>query len=988
VAAGRLVIGSIWDYLSTKGPMLAILPRCARLAGVLTTVVGLLVLAGWWTGSEVLVSIRHDWPPMMPLTALLLALEGLALGLVAVAPARRWARAAATVCAGAACAAAALVLLEYVTGASLGVDQIVTATDRGSVARFPGRPAPNSAVASLLAGLALLGLAGSAGGRARGARYAQVIALACGAVTVFALLGYVFGVPELYSFPGLHPQKGMAVHSAAALLGLSAGVLAARPAAGLMSVVTAEHAGGVMARRLLPSLLAFLPVAVVVLLGERQGWYDMRAVTALLALLALIESAIFVLLTARRLNQDDAARKAAEARSLNSERRLRELFDHASDGILVADLDGRYTDANGAACRLLGLPREEVLRRNITDIIMTEEVPRLWAERDELLGGGTSVSEWTLKRSDGTLLPVEVSAHILADGRWQGFLRDISERKRVERELAEAREIDRRLRGELEQVTSASMTVSEVVADLHEPDISTVLQTVALQAQMLTRAQYVAIGIGNNPEAPFEPWVQLGMQPEVARATGRPPRPVGVLGAVAREGKLLRLRDLRRHPAFGGMPQHHPHMTTFLGVPIRHRGRIVGNLYLANKQGAAEFSDEDERLIEMLSARAGVAIETARLYASEATQRAWLQATIDQMPEGVALLDRSGHPVAMNRAILALTCGEAAGVRDRYGNPAIFDIRTPDGRPLPFERLPVVRALEAGELIMAEELMARVADGHLVPIAVNAAPVRDARGEITGAIAVVQDVTVRKELERLREEWASIVAHDLRQPAAAISLTAETLFRIHHGELPERERRAFDRIKAASERLNRMINDLLDVSLIEAKRLSLQPRAVDLGALVDAVVEGLRETPAARRILVGTESEQIVWIDPDRIHQVLGNLISNAIKYGEPDGEIRVQAAGHDETVEVTVTNAGAGIAPGELPALFDRFRRSAEARAGRTPGLGLGLYIAKGLIEAQGGQMWADSVPGESTTFHFTVPRAPLPRETKDASPVVDMAP
>jgi PAS domain S-box-containing protein len=966
------------------------LPRCARLAGVLTTLVGMLVLAGWWTGSQALVSIRHNWPPMMPLTAVILSLEGLALAMVAFAPPRRWARAAAKLCAGLACAAAALVLLEYLAGTSLGVDQLVMTTHPVSMARFPGRPAPNSALACLLAGVALLGLAGAAGRRARYAPYAQVIALAAGAIALFALLGYVFGVHELYSFPALHPQKGMSAYTAAALVTLSGGVLAARPRAGLMAVVTSEQAGGVMARRLLPSLLVFLPVAALVLLGERQGWYGMRAVSALLALLALIESAIFVLLTARRLNQDDRALKVAEARSLASERRLRELFDHASDGILIADLQGHYTDANGAACGILGLDREEVLRRNITDVLATEEVPRLWAERDQLLGGGTSVSEWTVRRPDGTAVPVEVSARILADGRWQGFLRDIGERKRVERELAEARETDRRLRGELEQVTSASMTVSEVVADLHEPDISAVLKTVALQAQMLTRAQYVAIGIGTDPEVPFDPWVQLGMPPEVAHALGRAPRPVGLLGTVAREGKTLRLRDLRRHAAFGGTPPQHPRMITFLGVPIRHRGRPAGNLFLANKQGAAEFSDEDERMIEMLAARAAVAIETARLYAGEATQRAWLQTTIDQMPEGVVLLNRGGHPVAMNRAILALASREAGAARDRdpYGNPAIFDIQTPDGKPLPFHSLPVVRALEAGELIMAEELLARVPDGRLVPILVNAAPVLDARGEITGATAVVQDITVRKELERLREEWASVVAHDLRQPAAAISLTADTLFRIHRGELPERERKAFDRIKAAAERLNRMINDLLDVSLIDAKRLSLEPRAVDLRALLEAVVEGLRETSAGGRIVVNAEPNQIAWIDPDRVHQVLGNLISNAIKYGRPDGEIRVQAAGRDDSVEVTVTNSGAGIAPDELPALFDRFRRAAEARAGRTPGLGLGLYIARGLVEAQGGQMWADSVPGQFTTFHFTVPRAPPPHGTKDAPPVVDMHP
>jgi signal transduction histidine kinase len=120
-----------------------------------------------------------------------------------------------------------------------------------------------------------------------------------------------------------------------------------------------------------------------------------------------------------------------------------------------------------------------------------------------------------------------------------------------------------------------------------------------------------------------------------------------------------------------------------------------------------------------------------------------------------------------------------------------------------------------------------------------------------------------------------------------------------------------------------------------------------------------------------TERGHWVWIDPDRIHQVLDNLISNAEKYGRPGTEIRIECLDRGELLEVVVTNHGPGIPADELPQLFSRFGRTRDARADRTPGIGLGLYIARGLVEAHGGHIWAESVPGATTSFHFTVPTA-----------------
>jgi len=361
----------------------------------------------------------------------------------------------------------------------------------------------------------------------------------------------------------------------------------------------------------------------------------------------------------------------------------------------------------------------------------------------------------------------------------------------------------------------------------------------------------------------------------------------------------------------------------------------------------------------------------------EALQRTRLQALFDAMPEAVIITDERGNIVQQNHAAERFA-RDTARV-DPWGNALTYDIRTPTGAPIDSHELPVYRALARGETVVGTELAILPPDGKLFPILASATPLRTEHGPV-GAIAVFQDIRSLKELERLREEWAAIVAHDLRQPVGVISLTAQLLAKLHEGDLPDQERKAIARIRSASARLDRMINDLLDASRIEAKRLSIGWSTVDLGQLIAQVVENLQEVTAGHDLEVTAEPDLIARVDADRIQQVLENLVGNAVKYGSHGTPILVDAAGDDETIEVTVTNHGPGIVADQLPRLFNRFERTMEARAGRESGLGLGLYISKGLIEAHGGRLWAESVPGETTTFHFTVPRAPRAAASRDA--------
>jgi PAS domain S-box-containing protein len=535
-------------------------------------------------------------------------------------------------------------------------------------------------------------------------------------------------------------------------------------------------------------------------------------------------------------------------------------------------------------------------------------------------------------------------------------------RKRAEEET-------RRLRDQLHSLARASMAVSEAVAGLPEASVAAVLETIALQARALTDAKYAAVGIGTDPEQPFDPWIAVGLEPSVARAIGRSPRPVGALGAVMREGRVVRLRDVRLHPAHAGYPAHHPLMKSFLGVPIRYRGRSVGNLYLADKNDAEGFTEHDEQVVEMLAARAGVAIETAHLYHAEGMERAWLQAVVDQMPEGVILMEASGRVTTLNRAVTRFMCGDT-GERDSFGNPITLDLRLPSGERVAPADLPNVRALQHKEITSARDYLVRQADGSFLPVLISAGPVRDRRGSVAGATMIIEDISSLKEIERLREEWASVVAHDLRQPVNTIAMAAQLLAgsAVGRGDLAK----PIGHIQAAIVRLTRMIDDLLDASRIEAHRLTVESRDLVVASLLDDVLG--RMPSVATRCVRDCPGELHVWADPARVEQVIVNLLSNAEKYSEPKTPIPMEARAEYGMVRISITSHGRPIPPDELPLLFSRFARTRDAKKGRASGLGLGLYISKGLVDAHGGRMWAESDPDGRTTFSFTLPTTAPP--------------
>ncbi|WP_438019945.1 PAS domain S-box protein [Sorangium sp. So ce315] len=933
---------------------------------------GCAALLGWWTRETALIAIAPGWPSMVPATAIGLILAGLSLGLLGrggrPAPLRRLGLASAA----AVTALGLASLAQYVFGWDLGVDRLLFPARVDFPSKFPGRSSPNSALGFALIGAALLSMPMRT---PRACRRAVGCVLVVVALALTPLTGYLLGVGYFYGLPPLFPFTGMPFHAAIALLALSAGILAAQPDCGAFAVLTSSAPGGVLLRRLLP-FVVIVPIVLgrLFLIGADRGAYPIDASFSLASAVTMLFLATVLWMSAARLNDlDEARRQAEEARAF-----LATLAHSSDDAVIGADLDGTIVSWNPAAERLFGHSAGEVVGRKAS-ILYPSELAREAEANFERLRRGERFErfETATRARDGRNIDVEITVSAVASdaGRVIGFsaiCRDIGRRKAMEAALERAHAAERRIRSQLEAIGAASAAVTEALASLPPSELGAVLKVIAHHAKGISGADYAAIGIAEAPGRPFDPWVPCGVDAEQVAQIRSPPRSVGILGAVAGGERPVRVDDVRAHADFLGFPPHHPPIEAFLGVPLRFHGRAVASLYLAKRPGRPPFDEDDERVVALLAERTCGAVETARLYRSEADERRRLQAVVEQMPEAALLVDAGGRLISCNRIALEYAV-RREGERDPWGNEVLFDHRSPSGDPMDWPDRPMARALCRGEVVTgAEGLLWSPSERAFVPVLVNAAPVRSDDGEVQGAVAVFQDITALKEMERQRQEWTGVIAHDLRQPIQVIA-TASQLLRRRLGALAALDgEKQIGRIAGSVDRLRRMIDDLLDASRIEARQLTLDPCPVDLRAHLGEILERSAGATEGHAVCLEVQGDvPAVQADPGRLEQIVTNLLSNAARYGDPGRDIVVTVRAGADAAHIAVTNWGKGIAEAMLPHLFQRFSRAPGSTPGHARGVGLGLYITRGLVEAHGGSISVESTPGAATTFRFTMPFA-----------------
>jgi len=860
------------------------------------------VLALWGLGIGQESALFAGLPPMVPNTALLCLLGGISLFLQAPLRSGLRVRTVSRALAAAACVFAGSGLCAHVFGTpALPFDRLSS---------FP------TAATFALLGVALIFFDGHT---PKGRRPAAGLALAAGSMVVVSALGHLFRVGLLYGESGLRPGIGMSVPTMTAILALTVGVLLARPETGFMATVTSADIGGATVRRLLLGMAGLVPAAVLIALAERLEWFDAPLAASLLLFVGVAEGIAFILATGSRLN------RAAEAQR-RVEQRARELLEHASEGIFVADLEGRYTEVNPAGCRMLGYSREQLIGRTIMDLLPAEEVPRLARVKEELLGQGVHVGEWSLRRADQSFLPVEVSAKILPDGRWQGFVRDISERRGAEEALRRLRERER-FRLALEAAASATVVV--------------------------------------------------GRDGRISFVNGEAERMFGW----TREELTGRFVEVLVPDRFRSL--HGSYRDAFFQESIGKRAMGVGrDLYALRKNGAefpveialSRFEEAGQEFVVASIADLTVRREAERaLRESEERFRLLVQGTRDY---AIFMHDPEGRITVWNEGAERILGYRAEEILDerfiRFYPPEEIARGSPDSD--------LRTAVDKGSLEVEGWRVRK--DGSRFWAGVLITPLFGPGREILGFGKVVRDLTERRKQEeqlkaseaRLRqtvlelESYAYTISHDLRSPLRAIQGYAHFLSERLADQADAESHRMLQRMGQAAVRLDHLIRDLLSYSAIAQTDVEFQ--VVELDEILDHVAG---HYPALTKVSLRVRAPlSRVRGQPSLLIQVLSNLLDNAVKFVPTDRSPEVDIwteRREGGRILLFIQDNGIGIPREAWEGVFKPFTRLHPE--GEYKGTGIGLAIVRKAVERLGGSIRLQSQPGKGSRFEIELQEA-----------------
>ncbi len=397
------------------------------------------------------------------------------------------------------------------------------------------------------------------------------------------------------------------------------------------------------------------------------------------------------------------------------------------------------------------------------------------------------------------------------------------------------------------------------------------------------------------------------------------------------------------------------------------KGRTDGReLSLAIRYAVERKRMEQERALLLESEQAARA-EAERLAAER-------DAILQQITDGVITADPTGRVTFANPAAIRLLGLEGSGTPlDSILTAA--QVRNSDGQPFAPEHFPLERAARTGESDVDSVLRIQQPGGAEVVVQAGATPILSEDGRRIGAVITMHDLTSRYELERQKDEFLSNVSHDLRTPVAAIKASIGVVLANEPSATPAPLHRMLANIDLASDEMARLVDDLLELTRLQAGRVQLWPSRVDLRGLALRAARSIEPLVHEReqRLELDLPTRQMnVVADGERIARVLLNLLSNAQKYGPVGGTIRLALESHPGEVIFSVSDEGPGIPPAEQERVFERFYRSETEATRFKVGSGLGLPIARALIELHGGRIWVESIPGHGATFKFALPTDP----------------
>jgi len=351
-------------------------------------------------------------------------------------------------------------------------------------------------------------------------------------------------------------------------------------------------------------------------------------------------------------------------------------------------------------------------------------------------------------------------------------------------------------------------------------------------------------------------------------------------------------------------------------------------------------------------------------------ERAHLEAMLRQLPTGVLYIKSpNGKIILANREMEEIFQTPFPSVKTLQDFRTVM-IQRKNGRVNSFSRFAAIQALKKGKVILDEEFQIIRNNTTAAFIRMNATPILDKNNRVTSAVAVFDNITAFKEVERLKDEFISIMSHELKAPMTSLKGYANIIKKRSHRYHDDKLRYYIEKIENQTSTMSSLINDILDLSRIQTGKMSIHKESFDLAEVIQDTIEAFSQTTRIHTILFEKINPTSVHADRFRIYQVFSNLLSNAIKYSPNGGKIIVTITQNTKNIVVSVKDQGIGLTPDQEKKVFDKLYQASTPKGRRFPGLGMGLYISKEIMNLHKGKIWVQSEKNKGSTFFFSLPR------------------